>query len=142
MTSYRLTLNLGLLSVGIASACSLTVPSEDEVFGNAGSGSSTGGSSGANGGSGNAATNGGEPQADAGSGGTIVAGGGNSMGGSGASAGVNGDAGAEADGGAGGAPPEPEPTGELVNPSFEESFKGWTVEPSTPALFICAAQFR
>lgn len=133
MTSHRLTLNLGLVAVGIASACSLTVPSEDEVFGDAGSSSSTAGSSGANGGSGNAAT-GGDPQTDAGSGGTI-AGGGNSMGGKGGSAGAGDEAGADA-GGAGGAPEPPEPTGEVTNPGFEGTLLGWTVAPKTPGLWI------
>ena len=136
MTSHRLTLKLGLLGVGVVTACSLTVPSEDEVFGNGGGSSKAGSDTGAVSGSGNAA-NGGDPSVDGGAGNTSVAGGGQSMGGTGAKPGSGGEAGVIEMGGAGGEPPmPPEPTGELVNGSFEESFKGWTVEPATPAMFI------
>lgn len=136
MTSHRLTLKLSLLGVGIVSACSLTVPSEDEVFSNGGSSSDAGSPSGAVSGSGNA-SNGGDPAVEGGAGSSAIAGGGQSTGGTGAKAGSGGEAGVVTEtGGAGGAPPEPQPTGELVNPSFEGSLNGWTISPKTPAIFI------
>ncbi len=137
MTSQRSPLKLSLLVVGIASACSLTVPSEDEVFGDAPGGSS--GSS-ASGSSGNAAPIGGESAGGTGSGGNggmAEAEGGQSPL-SGAGSGAGGDAGAPplGDGGAGGEPSEPKPMGEVVNPSFEGSLNGWTISPKTTAIFI------
>jgi hypothetical protein len=126
MTSHRLPLKLGALAVGIVSACSLTVPSEDELFGDAPGGSS--GSSAA-GTAGNAASIGGDPSGAGGNGGTTMAGGGHApTSGTGPGAGGS-DAGAP-QGGAGGEPPEPRPTGELMNPSFETDLTGWVVDPA------------
>lgn len=125
MTSHRLPLKLGVLTVGVVSACSLTVPSEDELFSDAPGGSS--GSSAA-GTFGNAAAIGGDASDLGGSGGATMAGGGHGpTSGTGPGAGGS-DAGAS-QGGAGGEPPEL-PTGELVNPSFETDLTGWTVDPA------------
>lgn len=139
MTSPSLPLKLSVLAVGIVSACSLTVPSEDEVFGAAGGGTSGGGTSGGDAGSFGNAPVGGDPSNLGGSGGTPGGGGQPTTSGTGPGAG-GAEAGGAPQGGAGGEPPEPEPTGELVNPSFEDSLVGWTVEPQTPGIFVQYAE--
>lgn len=129
MNSRRPILKLGALGIALVSACSFTVPSEDEVFGEGKGGTSSAGATNTSGTLGSGAS----PSPDAGAGGVASTAGTSS----GAGAGVvgNGGAGAEpADGGAGGEPAV-KPTGELVNPSFEDGLNGWTVEPETPAVF-------
>lgn len=126
MISHQLVIKLGLLGVGIVSACSLTVPSDDEVFApnDAVSGSSSG-SSGSAAAAAGAQASGGTP--GAGAGGEPLIGGAPSPRG-----GIGGEAGAVSQGGAGGEPTQTA-AGELVNPSFESGLDGWTVDPPSAA---------
>lgn len=138
MNSRRLIQTLSVLGLGIASACSLTVPSEDEVFGAGKSGSTSAGatnSSGAPGGgtSSDAGMGGMSSPADrAGSAGTMATSGGGAIG----EGGTLGEGGADAGSDAGGAAGEPvvAPRGEIVNASFEEGLNGWTIDPSNLAV--------
>lgn len=136
MNSRRLILKLGALGLGVVSACSFTVPSEDEVFG----GSKGGDSSAAGKSTTNTAGSGGSGavgNTEAGTGGAVSPGGGSSsMAGTPETpgpAGAGGEGGMDS-GGAGGEPPV-KPKGELINPSFEDGLVGWTVDPPTPAVF-------
>jgi hypothetical protein len=124
---------LALLSLGVVSACSLTVPSEDDVFGKGGGGSSSAGTTNKSGesGSGTAGT---EPVSTAG-GGMASEGGQPSSSGGGTGQTAAG-MGSLDEGGAGGdTGTTPKPTGEIINPSFENGLTGWTVEPITAAVF-------
>lgn len=136
MNSRRLILKLGALGLGVVSACSFTVPSEDEVFG----GSKGGDSSAAGKSTTNTAGSGGSGAAgntEAGAGGAVSPGGSSSgMAGTPATpgaAGAGGEGGVDS-GGAGGEP-SVKPKGELINPSFEDGLVGWTIDPPTPAVF-------
>lgn len=132
MHSRRLILKLGALGLGVVSACSFTVPSEDEVFGGSKGGTSSAGATNTSGTAGSGAT----PNAEAGAAGapsTPGAAGASNAAGTGAIG--NGGAAAGGDGGGAAGEPGVKPTGELVNPSFEDSLNGWTVDPETPAVF-------
>jgi hypothetical protein len=136
MTSHQLIFKLGLLGVGVVSACSLTVPSDDEVFARAGGGSSSSGSSSV-GNSNTGAAAGASASQDGGAAGAATSGGGSGgggppTGGTGPSGGSGGDAGAAPQGGVGGEPVAPG-TPVLVNPSFEGGLKGWSVDPPSAA---------
>jgi hypothetical protein len=131
MNSRRPMLKLTALGLAVVSACSLTVPSEDEVFGGAGKGgTSSGGEINTSGTLGSGAA----PDTNAGAGGMTASAGTSSTAGKGGAPGNGGAAGGENGGGAGGEAPV-KPTGELVNPSFEDGLNGWTVAPVTPAVF-------
>ena len=135
MNSSRLILKLAELGLGVVSACSFTVPSEDEVFGGSKGGTSSAGATNTSGTLGGGAS----PNADAGAGGTPPTSGTSGTSGTSDAAGTsalgNGGAAAGTDGGGAGGEPAVKPRGELVNPSFEDSLNGWTVEPATPAVF-------
>jgi hypothetical protein len=132
MNSRRPMLKLTALGLALVSACSFTVPSENEVFGGAAGkgGSSSGGDTNTSGTLGSGAA----PDTNAGAGGMAPTAGTSSTAGNGGVPGNGGAAGGADDGGAGGEPPV-KPTGELVNPSFEDGLNGWTIEPETPAVF-------
>jgi hypothetical protein len=134
MTEYQFALKVGLVGLGIVSACSLTVPSDDEVFAPDGaSGAPTAGTSGNGSAATGAGASGGAPEVDGGAGGEPSSNGGQAVtGGAGGKPPSGGDAGAVMQGGAGGEPPA-QPTGELVNPSFENGLLGWTIDPASAA---------